>query len=115
MQSRTAHSARSAFYMARCLLLVSSAELGEPITLRTADPHRPRLFTKVAERLRGALPTDLVPDIEHIGGTAVLALGAKPIVDLMVGLREPERIREMVARFGPSDGAAVARPVNPVA
>ena len=52
-----------------------------------------------AARLRSALPGDLVPDIQHIGSTAVPGLDAKPIVDLMVGIGEPGRIADVVERL----------------
>jgi predicted acetyltransferase/GrpB-like predicted nucleotidyltransferase (UPF0157 family) len=39
----------------------------------------------------------LVPDIQHIGSTAVPGLDGKPVVDIMVGLSEPHRIGELVA------------------
>ena len=55
--------------------------------------------SKKTARLRNALPGDLVPDIQHIGSTAVLGLTAKPIVDLMAGIFEPGQIAEVVERL----------------
>jgi GrpB-like predicted nucleotidyltransferase (UPF0157 family) len=76
---------------------VSSVQLDEPITLHAADPQWPRLFEAEAERLRRALPVDLAPDMEHIGSTAVPGLDAKPVVDVMIGVKAPERIGDLVA------------------
>ena len=56
-------------------------------------------FQQEAARLRTRCPADLVPEIQHIGSTAVPGLDAKPIVDLMVGIVEPGRIAEVVERL----------------
>jgi GrpB-like predicted nucleotidyltransferase (UPF0157 family) len=50
------------------------------------DATWPRLFEEEAPRVRRALGTAVVT-IEHIGSTAVPGLAAKPIVDILVGLR----------------------------
>jgi GrpB-like predicted nucleotidyltransferase (UPF0157 family) len=78
---------------------ISHAVLDERITVCTADPLWPNWFQQEAARLRSALPGDLVPDIQHIGSTAVPGLDAKPIVDLMVGIGEPSRIADVVGRL----------------
>jgi len=77
----------------------SRAVLDERITVCTADPAWPSWFRQEAARLRSALPGDLVPDIQHIGSTAVPGLDAKPIVDLMVGIGEPGWIADVVERL----------------
>ena len=78
---------------------ISRAVLDERITVCAADPAWPSWFQQEAARLRSALPGDLVPDIQHIGSTAVPGLDAKPIVDLMVGIGEPGRIADVVERL----------------
>ena len=79
--------------------LVPVAVLDERITVCKADPIWPEWFQREAARLRSALPGDLVPEIRHIGSTAVPGLDAKPIVDLIVGIAEPGRIAELVERL----------------
>jgi GrpB-like predicted nucleotidyltransferase (UPF0157 family) len=78
---------------------ISRAVLDERITVCKADPSWPSWFQQETARLRSALPGDLVPEIQHIGSTAVPGLDAKPIVDLMVGIVEPGRIAEVVERL----------------
>jgi GrpB-like predicted nucleotidyltransferase (UPF0157 family) len=78
---------------------ISPAALDERITVCTADPSWPNAFQQEAARLQSVLPCDLVPDIQHIGSTAVPGLDAKPILDVMVGLGEPGRIAETVTRL----------------
>jgi len=75
------------------------AVLDERITVCAADPAWPSWFQLEAARLRSALPGDIVPDIQHIGSTAVPGLDAKPIVDLMVGIGELGRIADLVERL----------------
>jgi len=75
------------------------AVLDERITICAADPAWPSWFQLEAARLRSAVPGDLVPDIQHIGSTAVPGLDAKPIVDLMVGIGELGRIADLVERL----------------
>lgn len=77
----------------------SIAVLDERITVCMADPSWPNWFQQETARLRSALPGDLIPEIQHIGSTAVPGLDAKPIVDLMVGIGEPGRIAEVVERL----------------
>jgi GrpB-like predicted nucleotidyltransferase (UPF0157 family) len=51
------------------------------------DPRWQTLFTEEAERIWQALGNDLVVEIEHIGSTAVPGMAAKPVIDIMVGVR----------------------------
>ena len=45
------------------------------------------MFVQEAESIRKALGKDLIAEIQHIGSTAVPGLAAKPVIDIMVGLR----------------------------
>nr|WP_228281947.1 GrpB family protein [Rubrobacter marinus] len=53
------------------------------------DPRWPGLFELERDRLEAALG-ERAGAIEHVGGTAVPGLDAKPIVDLMLGLESLE-------------------------
>ncbi len=50
------------------------------------DPNWPKLFEQEKARLADALRGHFV-DIQHIGSTSVLGLGAKPIIDIMIAMR----------------------------
>ncbi len=50
------------------------------------DQRWPRLFDQEQRRIRRALG-DAVVDIQHFGSTAIPGLAAKPIVDVLVGIR----------------------------
>jgi GrpB-like predicted nucleotidyltransferase (UPF0157 family) len=50
------------------------------------DPRWPTLYVEEKRRILAAIGSHILT-IEHIGSTAVPGLGAKPIIDIMVGLR----------------------------
>ena len=62
---------------------VERALLDEPVAVADPDPRWPELAQEEILRLRGAVPE---AQIEHVGSTAVPALAAKPIVDLLLGV-----------------------------
>ena len=59
---------------------------GGPIAIRDYDPEWPNLFEAEQARIQHTLGASVVK-IEHIGSTAVPGLAAKPIIDLLVGVR----------------------------
>jgi GrpB-like predicted nucleotidyltransferase (UPF0157 family) len=61
-------------------------ELDERITIVPYDARWPVWSEEEKERLRPAF-ADNVVDIQHFGSTAVPGMAAKPIVDLLVGVR----------------------------
>jgi GrpB-like predicted nucleotidyltransferase (UPF0157 family) len=56
----------------------------EPLELSAYSPMWPAVFEIERDRLNALFGADAVV-IEHIGSTAVPGLGAKPIIDLMMG------------------------------
>lgn len=58
-----------------------------PVVIVDYDPEWPAQYAAEADRIREALG-DRIVAVEHIGSTAVPELAAKPIIDLMVGLRD---------------------------
>lgn len=77
-------------------------ELDEPVSIHVYDGRWPQLFEDEAQRLSSAL--SIPPNhIEHIGSTAVLGLTAKPIIDIMLGLKSfppSKALTEAVAILG---------------
>jgi GrpB-like predicted nucleotidyltransferase (UPF0157 family) len=51
------------------------------------DPRWPVLFDQEAKRLRAVLDPSLIVGLEHFGSTAVPALSAKPIIDILIAVR----------------------------
>ena len=50
------------------------------------DPGWPLMYEEERARLSGALG-DAIEEIQHIGSTAVPGLGAKPVIDILLGMR----------------------------
>jgi GrpB-like predicted nucleotidyltransferase (UPF0157 family) len=57
--------------------------LNGPIFIADYDQAWPQLFSREAERIRGALG-DRVLLLEHVGSTSVPGLAAKPIIDILL-------------------------------
>lgn len=65
---------------------------GGPIVVRDYDPEWPEAFERERVALADVLGP-LVTAIEHVGSTAVPGLAAKPIIDLLVGVRSLADVR----------------------
>ncbi len=63
------------------------------------DPFWPELFAEEAGQIRQAMGDALVA-VEHVGSTAVPGLSAKPVIDLLVGVRSLEEGRQAVPALG---------------
>ena len=57
------------------------------------DPEWPRLFEAERARLQKVLAPWLERGIHHIGSTSVPGLAAKPIIDMIAGVRDLEEAR----------------------
>lgn len=57
-----------------------------PVVIREYDSEWPRLFEEEKAAILDAIG-HVVAAIEHVGSTAVPGLAAKPIIDIMVGVR----------------------------
>jgi hypothetical protein len=75
--------------------------LEAPVELVPYDPSWPEQFLKESAILLPALATWLVGAIEHIGSTAVPGLAAKPVIDIMAGVRTLDESRPAI-RHSPS-------------
>lgn len=65
---------------------------GGAIVVFESDPAWPMMFERERRRVETALGP-IVLAIEHIGSTAVPGLAAKPIIDLLVGVRSMAEAR----------------------
>ena len=61
--------------------------MSEPVYVVSYDPRWPYLFTIERSRVEAVLGS-WAQAIEHVGSTAVPGLDAKPVIDLMVGVRD---------------------------
>ena len=75
---------------------IKKAAVGElkphdaPITLVPYDPTWPELYAREAKRIRVALGQQAIM-IEHVGSTSVPGLTAKPIIDILVAVRDSSK------------------------
>jgi GrpB-like predicted nucleotidyltransferase (UPF0157 family) len=70
-------------------------------------PHDPRLIELAATekaRLAALLAPWLVDGVEHVGSTAVPGLAAKPIIDLMASVRDPDAVIGQAGELLAADG-----------
>jgi putative glutamine amidotransferase len=63
-----------------------AAGRGRDYRVADPDPAWEGTFEVEAARIRAALPSDLLVQIDHVGSTAVPGLAAKPIIDISVAL-----------------------------
>ena len=68
----------------------------QPVEVVAYDPRWPLLYEQERDRIAAALGEGAVA-IEHVGGTAVPGLPAKPVIDIMVGVPDIERAGQAVA------------------
>jgi GrpB-like predicted nucleotidyltransferase (UPF0157 family) len=70
----------------------------DPIALVSYDPEWAPRFEMERELLARVLAPWLQDGIHHIGSTAIPGIAAKPIIDMMAGVRD---LQESRAAFGP--------------
>jgi len=66
------------------------------IIINEYDPNWVRSFDRESTSIRAVLDRDLVTRIEHFGSTAVPGLAAKPIIDLLIGVRSLAAAKQTV-------------------
>lgn len=67
--------------------------MNEPIRLSAYDPDWPRQFERERGALSSAIGSWVSGGIHHVGSTAVPGLEAKPIIDILVGVRDLDQSR----------------------
>jgi GrpB-like predicted nucleotidyltransferase (UPF0157 family) len=86
----------------RSVLTQARRESTTPITIADYDPAWPAMYQTERERICAEFGPALV-DIEHVGSTSVPGLAAKPIIDIMPGVRtlaDADRVVEGMRRLG---------------
>ena len=66
----------------------------DEITIEDYDPRWPLLFAEEAARVRTAIGGAQIVAVEHFGSTAVPHLAAKPVIDILVGVRSLSDARD---------------------
>ena len=68
----------------------------EPVRIEPYDPEWPEKFDQERAALTDLLGDDITGGIHHIGSTSVPGLDAKPIVDILVGVKDLETARSYI-------------------
>ncbi|WP_315789914.1 GrpB family protein [Fischerella sp. JS2] len=68
----------------------------DEVVIAEYDPRWQIMFAEEAIRIWQVLGSDLVVEIEHIGSTAIPGLAAKPVIDIMVGVRSLEDAKQAI-------------------
>lgn len=76
-----------------------TSRTGKPIIIAAYDHAWPRRFAAERELIFATCGREPFVSIEHVGSTAVPGLGAKPIIDLMPGLRSLDDAPPLIARL----------------
>ena len=66
-----------------------------PVVIVEYNPQWPIFYEEEKTRILGLIG-NIVVAIEHIGSTAVLGLGAKPIIDIMVAIHQLDDAKECI-------------------
>jgi len=69
--------------------------LNLPLEISEYDPRWPELFRAERDRILAAIGK-YVHAIEHIGSTAIPGIAAKPLIDILVGVKQLDVYRECV-------------------
>lgn len=72
----------------------------QPIVIADYDPHWPRHFEAERDLIVRACGPEAFVAIEHIGSTAVPGLAAKPIIDIMAGVRALNLVTGLIGSLG---------------
>ena len=67
------------------------------VLIKNYDPNRELQFEEEKEKILSVISDKLI-QIEHIGSTSVKGLGAKPIIDMMIGV---DKLDDFVGLIGP--------------
>jgi GrpB-like predicted nucleotidyltransferase (UPF0157 family) len=82
-----------------------------PIVLMDSDPQWARFFEREAARVHAALG-DRVLALEHVGSTSVAGLAAKPIIDIVLAVRDSSDEPSYVADLESAGYALTIREPN---
>lgn len=76
-----------------------TTRLGNPIVIAEYDPAWPELFRAERDLILRTCDDGVFVRIEHVGSTAVPGLAAKPIIDIMPGVRSLDAFASQIPRL----------------
>ncbi len=78
--------------------------LADDIVIKPYDSSWPEYFCREKEHLYSCLPKEMIRRIEHFGSTAVPNLAAKPIIDMLIEVRDLQETKERIVPVLESQG-----------
>lgn len=70
-----------------------------PIILCEYNRDWPHIFEKERELIETLIPEFIVGGVEHVGSTAIPDLCAKPVIDIMVGVKDLDTSKPAIAQL----------------
>ena len=67
----------------------------KPVVIENYNPNWSKEYEQEKKKIMGVLKRNNIC-IEHIGSTSVIGLGAKPILDIMVGVNNLEEVDKFI-------------------
>jgi GrpB-like predicted nucleotidyltransferase (UPF0157 family) len=77
----------------------AGATSDEPVRIVPYDPGWPMRFEREREALSAVIGDWVTGGIHHVGSTSVPGLGSKPVIDILVGVRDLEESRSCFDRL----------------
>ena len=75
--------------------MIRELVMSEPVIIVDYNPAWPRLYEEERTRILNAIG-GFIEDIQHVGSTSVPGLGAKPIIDIMIGIHKLSLVNKCV-------------------
>lgn len=79
--------------------MVDLKKLNESIEIVKYNKDWPNQYAQEADKIKRVFSSDRLLGLEHYGSTSVPGLGAKPIVDILVGLNEFKLSDDEIKKF----------------
>lgn len=79
------------------------------VLIKNYDPNWELQFEEEKGKILSAIPQKII-QIEHIGSTSIKGLGAKPIIDIMIGVTKLEDFEELIQPLSTIDFEYVPKP-----
>jgi GrpB-like predicted nucleotidyltransferase (UPF0157 family) len=79
------------------------------VLIKNYDPIWELQFEEEKGKILSAIPKKII-HIEHIGSTSIKGLGAKPIIDIMIGVTKLEDFEELIQPLSTIDFEYVPKP-----
>lgn len=78
---------------------MSANELNKHIVVLPYNPDWPNIFEAESQKIKNALGDNCIT-IHHVGSTSVSGLSAKPIIDMIGVMKDPEKAIQQLERLG---------------